>query len=261
MDKLTINNLFSVEGKTAIVTGGSRGIGYMIAQAFVENGAKVYISARKAAACDEAAQKLSELGTCFSIPADLASNEGRDGFVNAIKERENSLDILVNNAGAAWGAPFESHPEHAYDKVLTINVKSIFFLTQAFLPLLTQNANTSNPSRIINIGSIDGLMVSSMDTVPYGTSKAAVHHMTKLLAIKFGGMGVTVNAIAPGPYESKMTAGWLKDDVRKGIEDANPMRRIGYPTDMGGLALFLASPAGNYINGAVIPTDGGMHML
>ena len=260
MANLSINNLFSVEGKTAIVTGGSRGIGFMIAQGYVENGAKVYISARKAAACDEAADKLSQFGNCISVPADLSTSAGREAFVQVITEKEDSIDMLVNNAGAAWGAPFESHPEHAYDKVLGINLKAPFFLTQAFLPLLAKDATIENPSRVINIGSIDGLYISSMDTVPYGTSKAAVHHMTKLLAVKFAGKGITVNAIAPGPFESKMTAAWLQGDALKGIEKSTPMRRIGYASDMAGLALFLSSPAGNYINGAVIPIDGGIHL-
>ena len=260
MSELSINNLFSVEGKTAIVTGGSRGIGFMIAQGFVENEAKVYISARKAAACDEAASQLSKLGNCISVPADLSTSTGREAFVNVIKEKEDSIDILVNNAGAAWGATFDSHPEHAYDKVLGINVKAPFFLTQAFLPMLSKNASIENPSRVINIGSIDGLYISSMPTVPYGTSKAAIHHMTKLLAVKFAGKGITVNAIAPGPFQSKMTSAWLQGDTLKAIQKSTPMRRIGFPSDMAGLALFLASPAGNYINGAVIPIDGGIHL-
>ena len=179
MTSLKINNLFSVAGKTAIVSGGSRGIGYMIAQALVENGAKVYITSRKAAVCDAAAEELSKLGTCISMPSDLSSQEGRDAFVSQVKEKESSINILVNNAGAAWGAPFSDHPEHAYDKVMDINVKSMFFMSQAFLPLLESAATPENPSRIINIGSIDGLHVSQMPTVPYGVSKAAVHQCLK----------------------------------------------------------------------------------
>lgn len=259
MEKLTINNLFSVSGKTVIVTGGSRGIGYMIAQAFVENGAKVYISSRKAKVCDEAAVKLSKLGTCISIPADLSTSEGIANLVEAVKDREDAIDVLVNNAGASWGAPFETHPEAGYDKVFDINVKSIFYLTQALMPLLTQNASLTNPSRVINIGSIDGIRISAMDNIPYGASKAAVHHLTKILAVKFAGKGITVNAIAPGPFESKMTA-WVMDNFKENIEKSCPMGRIGQPQDMGGIAIFLASTAGAYLNGTVIPVDGGIHL-
>lgn len=261
MINLKISNLFSVTGKTAIVSGGSRGIGYMIAQALVENGAKVYITSRKAAVCDAAAEELSKLGTCISIPSDLSSHEGREAFVNEVKSKETAINILVNNAGAAWGAPFSDHPEHAYDKVMDINVKSMFFMSQAFLPLLEAAATPEDPSRVINIGSIDGLHVSRMPTVPYGISKAAVHQMSKALSVKLGGKNITVNAIAPGPFESKMTEAWLaQDSLKTGIEKACPMRRIGYPSDMAGLALFLCSRAGNYVNGAVIPIDGGVHI-
>lgn len=259
MQSLKINDLFSVSGKTIIVTGGSRGIGLMIAQTFVENGAKVYISSRKAEVCNETASKLSELGTCISVPADLSTNEGIETLVKAVSEKEDHIDVLINNAGASWGAPFETHPESGYDKVMTINVKSIFYLTQAFMPLLTQNASLANPSRVINVGSIDGLRVSSMDNAPYGASKAAVHHLTKILAVKFGGKGITVNAIAPGPFESKMTA-WMLENFQDQIAKRCPMGRIGEPQDMGGIAVFLASAAGAYLNGAVIPVDGGIHL-
>ena len=205
MQSLTINNLFSVAGKTVVVTGGSRGIGLMIAQTFVENGAKVYISSRKAEVCNAVAAKLSEIGTCLSVPADLSTEEGRNELVDAIKANEDELNVLINNAGASWGAPFASHPEAGYDKVLGINVKSIFFLTQGLLPLLEKGASKNDPARVINVGSIDGIKISPMDNLPYGASKAAVHRLTKGLAIKLGGKNITVNAIAPGPFESKMT--------------------------------------------------------
>ena len=259
MQSLKINDLFSVSGKTVVVTGGSRGIGLMIAQTFVENGAKVYISSRKASVCDEVAKKLSELGTCISVPADLATKEGIATLVQAVAEQEGAIDVLINNAGASWGAPFETHPESGYDKVMAINVKSIFYLTQSFMPLLTKNASLDNPSRVINVGSIDGIRISSMDNVPYGMSKAAVHHLTKLLAVKFGGKGITVNAIAPGPFESKMTE-WVLDNFLAQIEKTCPMGRIGEPQDMGGIAVFLSSAAGAYLNGTVIPVDGGIHL-
>ena len=259
MQSLKINNLFSVVGKTVVVTGGSRGIGLMIAQTFVENGAKVYISSRKAAVCDAVAEKLSEIGTCYSVPADLSTKEGRDNLVETIKANETQLDVLINNAGATWGEPFESHPESGYDKVLDINVKSIFFLTQSLLPLLEKGASKENPSRVINVGSIDGIKVSAMDNLPYGTSKAAVHHLTKGLAVKLGGKNITVNAIAPGPFESKMTKNML-ENFQKQIEGTCPLGRIGQPQDMGGIAVFLSSIAGAYLNGVVIPVDGGIHL-
>jgi NAD(P)-dependent dehydrogenase (short-subunit alcohol dehydrogenase family) len=256
-NSLSIENLFSVKDKTAIVTGGSRGIGYMIAQGYVENGANVYITSRKAdqlqAACDE----LSKLGTCTAIPADLSNKEGWEAFVEAFKEKEDSLDILVNNAGAAWGQPFDEFTEAGYDRTVDINVKGIFFLTQALLPLLEKNHSQQDPGRIINIGSIDGIKVPGVDNYAYGPSKAAVHHMTKVLAVRLASRGVTVNAIAPGPFESKMMQATLEQHKER-IEGNCPMGRIGAPSDMATLALFLASPGSSYVNGTIIPLDGGI---
>ncbi|MEZ5040412.1 MAG: SDR family oxidoreductase [Saprospiraceae bacterium] len=260
MSSLQINNLFSVKDKTVLVTGGSRGIGLMIASAFVENGAKVYISSRKASVCVAVAEALSTQGTCIAIPADLSTKEGRDQLVATLKEHMTALDVLVNNAGANWGAKFEDYPEDGYDKVMDLNVKSIFYLTQDLMPLLLNSASIENPARVINIGSIDGIRVSTMDNSAYGMSKAAVHHLSKILAIKFAGKGITVNAIAPGPFPSKMTEKML-DTFQQHVEQANPMKRIGVPGDMGGIALLLASPAGSYVNGTVIPVDGGMHLM
>lgn len=254
-----INQLFSVAGKTAIVTGGSRGIGKMIAQGYVENGVKTYISARKAEACEATAEELSDKGTCIALPADLASDEGRTAFIDEIKERESKIDILVNNAGAAWGAPFEEYPDDGYDKVMDINVRAIFMLTRDLMPLLTQDATTENPSRVINIGSIDGLRVSTSDNFAYGASKAAVHFLTKNLALRLAPKGLTVNAIAPGAFESKMMAYTLEKFQDK-IESENPLGRIGCPEDMAGLALYLASAASKYMTGQVIALDGGRHL-
>jgi NAD(P)-dependent dehydrogenase (short-subunit alcohol dehydrogenase family) len=208
-----IEELFSVDGKVAVVTGGSRGIGHMIARGFVENGAKVYISARKAAACEATAAELSQLGTCIAIPADLATADGREHLVQALKEQETRLDILVNNAGAAWGAPFDDYPESGYDKVMDINVKAPFMLTQDLMPLLESGASLNDPARVINIGSIDGIRVPNVDNYAYGPSKAAVHHLTRVLAVRLGRRGVTFNAIAPGPFESKMTA-WMLENYQ-----------------------------------------------
>lgn len=256
---LAINDLFSVAGKVAIVTGGSRGIGRMIAEGFVENGARTYITARKADACAETAAELSKKGECIALPADLSTKEGREAFVAEITAREAKIDILVNNAGAAWGAPFEEYPDEGYDKVMDINVKAIFTLTRDLMPLLKQGASQQNPSRVINIGSIDGLRVSTMDNFAYGASKAAVHFLTKNLALRLGPKGVTVNAIAPGAFQSNMMNATLEKFQDK-IESENPLGRIGSPEDMAGLALYLASNASKYMTGQVIALDGGRHI-
>ena len=253
---LKISDLFSVAGKTAVVTGGSRGIGKMIAEGYVENGVKTYITARKAQACLETAEELSEKGQCIAFPADLSTREGRESFIAEIKSREERLDILVNNAGAAWGAAFEDYPDDGYDKVMNINVKAVFMLTRDLLPLLTRAASPENPGRVINIGSIDGLRVSSTDNFAYGASKAAVHFLTKNLAVRLGPKAVTVNAIAPGPFESQMMD-YMLSNFRDKIEAENPLGRIGQPRDMAGLALYLASPATTYLTGQVIALDGG----
>jgi len=258
-NQLEIKNLFSVQGKTVLVTGGSRGIGLMIAATFVKNGAKVYISSRNEEVCKEVEQELRKYGSCTAIPADLSSNEGRQKLINTLMEKEEKLDVLINNAGANWSAPFPDYPEHGYEKVMNINVKPVFYLTRDLLPLLEKAGSLEVPSRVINIGSIDGIRVSTIDNSAYGMSKAAVHHLTKILAIKFSGKGITVNAIAPGPFPSKMTKSML-DNVQPMIEKANPLGRIGRTEDMGGIALFLASVAGSYLNGTVIPVDGGIHL-
>ena len=256
---LAINDLFSVAGKVAIVTGGSRGIGRMIAEGFVENGVRTYITARKADACAETAAELSKKGECIALPADLSTKEGREAFVAEITAREAKIDILVNNAGAAWGAPFEEYPDEGYDKVMDINVKAIFTLTRDLMPLLKQGASQQNPSRVINIGSIDGLRVSTMDNFAYGASKAAVNFLTKNLALRLGPKGVTVNAIAPGAFQSNMMNATLEKFQDK-IESENPLGRIGSPEDMAGLALYLASNASKYMTGQVIALDGGRHI-
>lgn len=252
-----MKDLFSIEGKTAVVTGGSRGIGYMIAQGMVEAGAKVYISARKADACDAAAAKLSKSGTCISIPADLGTEDGCRHLADEVAKREDKLHILVNNAGANWGAPMEQFPDSAFDKVFAVNVKGVFHLTRFMVPLLEKAASDDDPARVVNIGSIDGLQAPMLDTFSYSSSKAAVHHLTRVLAHKLSGKRITVNAIAPGPFESKMMAETLQrfgDNIRA----TNPLGRIGRPEDMAGTAIFLSSRAGAYLTGAVIPVDGGI---
>ena len=257
MESINVKDLFSIKGKVALVTGGSRGIGLMIARGYVESGAKVYISARKKDACDKAAAMLSEIGTCVSIPADLSTVEGCKHLSDELHQREQSLNILVNNAGAAWGAPLEEYPEAGFDKVMDTNVKGVFFLTQHLLPLLEKAARPDDPARVINIGSIDGIKVPFIDNYAYSPSKAAVHHLTRVLAVKLGERGITVNAVAPGPFESQMTK-WLLENHKENIEATCPLKRIGQPSDMAGVALYLASRAGSYINGVVIPVDGGI---
>ena len=262
MNHLNISNLFSVTGKTVLVTGGSRGIGKMIAAAYVTNGAKVYISSRKAAVCDAVAAELNAEaasgGSCISLPADLASTEGRAALVSALSAQESSLDILFNNAGATWGAPFEEFPENGYDKTMDINVKAIFMLTRDLMPLLKANATKENTSRVINIGSIDGMHVPIFDNIPYAASKAAVHQLTRVLASKLAPAHIAVNAIAPGFFPSNMTQFMMEsEEGMKEFESTCPLGRVGGPEDMAGLALFLGSRAGAYMNGAIIPIDGG----
>ena len=252
-----MKNLFSVAGKVALVTGGSRGIGLMIARGFVENGATVYISARKKEVCDEVAAELSKLGTCHSLPADLGSESECNRLAAELAAREPKLNILVNNAGANWGAPMNEYPDSAWDKVLALNVKSIFHLTRACLPQLEAAATPADPGRVINIGSIDGLRVPVLHTYAYSSSKAAVHHLTRVLAVELAAKHITVNAVAPGPFESKMMAETLRSfgDV---IRSTCPLGRIGEPEDMAGVAIYLASRAGAYLTGTVIPVDGGI---
>jgi NAD(P)-dependent dehydrogenase (short-subunit alcohol dehydrogenase family) len=256
-DAINVQDLFSIKGKVALVTGGSRGIGLMIARGYLESGAKVYISSRKKQACDEAARRLSEIGACISIPGDVSTEAGCKQLAEELSAVEPSLNILVNNAGAAWGAPLEEYPESGFDKVMDTNVKGIFFLTQHLLPLLEKAARPDDPARVINIGSIDGLKVPRIENYAYGPSKAAVHHLTRVLAVKLGQRHITVNAVAPGPFESEMTK-WMLANFQKEIEGQCPLGRIGSPGDMAGVAIYLASRAGAYLNGVVIPVDGGI---
>jgi NAD(P)-dependent dehydrogenase (short-subunit alcohol dehydrogenase family) len=254
-----MNELFSITGKTALVTGGSRGIGLMIARGYVEAGARVYISSRKSDVLDEVAADLSKLGECHAIAADLSAEAECRRLAEAIAARESSLEILVNNAGATWGAPLEQFDEAAWERALALNVKGVFHLTKFLLPLLEEAGTAEHPARVINIGSIDGLRVPLMDNYSYSASKAAVHMLTRHLAKRLAPR-VTVNAIAPGPFESKMMAATLEafgDQIAAGT----PLKRIGRPDDMAGAAIYLASRAGAYLTGAVIPVDGGIASL
>jgi NAD(P)-dependent dehydrogenase (short-subunit alcohol dehydrogenase family) len=250
------NGLFDVSGKVAVVTGGSRGIGLMIARGLVEAGVRTYVSSRKAEVCDEVAAELSKVGEAVSVPADCSTEEGCRGLAAAVADREPVLHILVNNAGATWGAPLAEHDDASWDRVLDLNVKGVFHLTKFLLPLLQGAGSPDDPARVINVGSIDGIQVPALETYSYSSSKAAVHQLTRHLARNLA-PDITVNAIAPGPFESKMMAATLSAFGDQ-IAASAPMRRIGRPDDMAGTAIFLASRAASYITGAVLPVDGGI---
>jgi len=259
-----MKNLFSIEGKVALVTGGSRGIGEMIAAGFLANGAKVYISSRKAEVCDATAQRLQDEfgGTCISVPADLSNLDGITALSNTISQQD-SLDILVNNAGASWGEPIDEYSEKGWDKVMDTNVKGVFFLTQKLLPLLRKSGTAEDPSRVINIGSIDGIKTGLFDAFSYGPSKAALHHLTRVLAASLVRENIIVNAIAPGPFPTWMLStgvggGGDIDIDWSEVGNSNPRGRVGTPEDIAGLAIFLSSRAGAYTVGQTITCDGGV---
>ena len=255
-----MNDLFSVDGKVVLVTGGSRGIGEMIAEGFLANGARrVYITARNAEVCEQTADRLDAMydGECISVPVDLSDAGGIKATVAAVARRDKSLDVLVNNAGAAWGAPIDEFPESGWDKVMNVNVKAMFFLTQKCLPLLREAADARDPARVINIGSVDGLRIPRTTNFSYSASKAAVHHMTRVLASELAHENIIVNGIAPGPFQSKMMAATLAAHG-EAIAASVPRGRIGQPEDIAGTAIFLSSRASAFMTGATIPCDGGI---
>ena len=256
-----MTDLFSIRGKKAVVTGGSRVIGYMIAGEFLKAGAaRVYICARRAEACDAAAAELGRLGEgeCVSVPCDVGDVEGVETLARAVEEREERLEILVNNAGIAWGAPVESHPIEQLDRVLRVNVRAVFHLTQRLLPLLRAAASAEDPARVINIGSVDGLAIPLTENYGYSASKAAVHMLTRHLAHALVRDHVNVNAIAPGLFPSRMTRWFFDGPAIEGTLETIPMRRAGTAEDVGGTAIYLASRAGAYLTGVVIPVSGGV---
>ncbi|MGI9287040.1 MAG: SDR family NAD(P)-dependent oxidoreductase [Pseudomonadales bacterium] len=252
-----MKDLFSISGKVALVTGGSRGIGEMIARGYVVNGVKTYISSRKAEVCEQIAAELSREGECIAVPADLSSMEGVDLLAAEIGKRESKLDILVNNAGATWGASIDDFPESGWDKVMDLNVKSPFFLTQRLLPQLRAAAASEERARVINIGSIDGINTPAFESYSYSASKAGIIHLTRHLAKFLAKDGINVTAVAPGPFPSKMMAATLNEHEAQ-IAANNPCGRVGKTEDMAGVAIFLASAAGAYVNGVTIPVDGGI---
>ena len=249
-----MNDLFSLQGRVALVTGGSRGIGRMIAAGLLQQGAKVYISARKAAACDAAAEELSRIGPCISLPIDVSSVEGARRLAAELTRHEPALHILVNNAGAAWGEDFDTFPEIGWDKVVDLNMKTPFFLTQALHGALKAAAR-ERPAKVINIASIDGISVNPWETYSYAASKAGLIHLTKRMALRLAKYNIVVSGIAPGPFASEMNkqARDHGDEVAQHV----PAGRIGQPEDMAGAAIFLASRAGDYVVGDTIVVDGG----
>jgi NAD(P)-dependent dehydrogenase (short-subunit alcohol dehydrogenase family) len=254
-----MSDLFEVSGKTALVTGGSRGIGLMIARGLVRGGARVIISSRKAEDLEAAAAELREDGECEAIPADVSTPDGARALGEAVRSRIKGLDILVNNAGATWGAPLEEFPASGWDRAMHTNLEAIFHLTVSVLPALRLAADPEDPARVVNIGSVDGIRVPMMESYSYSASKAGVHMLTRHLAKRLAPENITVNAIAPGPFESKMMAFMLRDEQsRRAVEQMVPLGRIGRPDDAAGLTIFLCSRAGSYLTGAVIPLDGGI---
>ena len=258
-----LNELFGMQGKVCVITGGSRGLGYYIAQGFLEAGAaRVYITARKAEACEAAAAELSQFGECIALPGDAASNEGILSLTQALNERESHIDVLVNNAGTGWAGEFGQFPEKGWDKVMDINAKSPFFLTQALLPLLKANAKAEDYASVINIGSIAGIVGNGLDNFTYAVSKSAVHQLTRVLGKELAESHIRVNAIAPGRFYSKLTE-FLSSNKEAFEEECAsiPMHRWGEASDIAGVAIMLASRAGGFITGQIIPVDGGTTLI
>ncbi len=252
---------FSLQGRTALVTGGTRGIGKMIAKAFVEAGAKVYVCARDGEACAQTAEELSAFGSCHGIAANLAHEEGVQALATQLAGEIDQLDILVNNAGTTWGAPLESYPVKGWEKVMQLNVTSVFSCIQQLLPLLRKAGSAANPARVINIGSVAGITAHGEEAYAYGPSKAALHQLSRMLARELVEQHINVNVIAPGRFPSKMTR-HIAEDATAMAEDSAliPMKRWGREEEMAALAISLASTAGAYMTGVIVPIDGGFSL-
>jgi len=261
---MDIENLFTIKGKVALVTGGGSGIGSMATEALVRAGCKVYIASRRLASCEAVAEELNAVGPgqVIALQADLSSAEGTQHLAEVLMEREEALHILVNNSGMTWGAPFEEFPRDKWDDVLRLNVTAVADLTRLLLPILRKTGTASDPARVVNLGSVVGTRPSSNSAYSYGASKAAVHHLTRMLANELADSHVTVNAIAPGPFPSRMMAHITGDESRrKAMEAGVPLHRVGMPEDIAGVLLLLSSQAGSYITGGIIPLDGGLSAL
>lgn len=252
-----MNNLFDLTGRTAVVTGGSRGIGLMAARGLMQAGASVVISSRNSEACQQACDELAEFGDAVAIPADLSHEEECNRLADEVRSRYDAVHTLVNNAGATWGAPLEAFPASAWDKVLDLNLKSPFFLTRAFVADLEKAATERLPTSVINIGSVDGLTVPGQPTYSYSASKAGLHHLTRVLAAELGPRGITCNTIAPGPFQSKMMAKTLQEHSDEFVA-RSPLGRIGRPDDIAGAIVYLSSRAASYVTGALLTVDGGL---
>jgi NAD(P)-dependent dehydrogenase (short-subunit alcohol dehydrogenase family) len=251
--------LFSVDGKVVVITGGTSGIGRMLAEGFVTAGARVYVSSRKADACARTESELSGLGWCRAVPADVSDPAGIAALVAEIGEKDPAVDVLINNAGTTWGATLEEYPDEAFDRVFALNVRGAFRMTVALLPALRAAIRNGEPTRVINVGSVEGTQVPSWENYAYPASKAALHMLTRQLARRLATEPITVNTLAPGPFPSRMIAFASSDpEYWSAIERSIPLGRAGTAQDIVGPALFLASPAGSYLTGALIPVDGGL---
>ncbi len=262
---MDIETLFGLKGKTALITGGATGIGRMAAEAMVRAGARVLLASRKGEACEAVAAELNGLGASGSaegFAGDVASEEGVDALVAAVKARTDTLDILMNNAGVTWGAPLGQFPFAAWEKINSVNVAGVFDLTQKLLPMLTASASVDDPSRIINVGSVMGEREMGDGAYSYAASKAAVMHLTKILGKELAGHAVTVNALAPGPFVSRMTAfATGSEALREKVGEDVPLRRVGREEDIAGCVLFLAGRGGAYVTGGIIPVSGGINVM
>lgn len=252
-----LDELFGVAGKSVLITGGSRGIGQSIAEGFVKAGARVYVCSRDAQSVNATAQELSAYGSCTALTCNVASDADRKRLVQDLSERESALNVVIHNAGALWAAPLADYPESGWDKVFDLNVKGTFFLTKELVPLLAAAGTHDDPARIINIGSIDAFHIPGHETYAYSSSKAALHQLTKHLAAQLAAKHITANVIAPGMFPSKMLAGTLERKGHDAMVEPVPLKRLTGPSDMAGAAIYLASKAGAYVTGAVLPVDGG----